>query len=97
MNNGNGTKPTLANLLGTKNRDEQAQAVQILMQPTVALTILFDPRYGRTVVSVTGPRIADDLALHILDQARNTVIEKMTKGKGTNEGPVKPPEGEGRI
>lgn len=79
MTNGNGTKPTLANLLGTKNRDEQAQAVKALMLPTVALTILHDPRFGVTTVSVTGPKISDELALRILDLARNTVINQMTK------------------
>lgn len=104
----NGGKPAdLAELLGTKNRDEQAAKVQALLNaaqaPVIDLVIRFDARTNRITLAAIGGRLAPELVYYLLEQARAKLraeelaaLEKKGEEKG-DSAKVAPADAPGGI
>ncbi len=66
----------LAELLGTEDPREQVECIQylLLQEPVQVLTILYDPRSGRTALSATGQDLTTEQALILLVRARKQLL-----------------------
>jgi selenophosphate synthetase-related protein len=70
-------KSEFEELLGTKNKKEQAEVIKAmqraLQMPVIDMVIRFDAAADQVIISIIGGRVAFDAANHILDLARKEI------------------------
>jgi len=94
MTNQTAAPATMHELLGTKNKKEQARRVGLMMEqinmPVIDLVIRYDGRTGQMNISVIGPDVQIDNLYRILDGARGMLRERELEAMKTRENQEQP-------
>ena len=94
MTNQTAAPATMHELLGTKNKKEQARRVGLMMEqinmPVIDLVIRYDGRTGQMNISVIGPDVQIDNLYKILDSARGMLRERELEAMKAKESQEQP-------